>query len=611
MNKKKFLSGLLLIVLVAVFSSACDYSSGSDGQATANLPFPANLDGLKSEAGYSELESISFSFQQVGSIPILGNSSRARVFYSYHPADAASADLAGETAADGNGKPLFVFLNGGPGCATATNLFSMNTAPYTLDRLRVLPGGNSYEKNPYSWTQLGNLLYIDAPNTGFSYNLVKHADWAVVRAMEFSADNFNPFIDAAQVLRVVLRFLRDHPGIQQNQVVFVGESYSGTRVTTMLNLLLFFQKYADGSRIYQDEALAGEIKDHLKETLPNGAAMTPQNIAIQFGRQVLIEPQLTGPYQDEVTAELFLKPGSVIDEIAAETNTPWNRRCREFGYTTAACITNIFIAKSCKRDPYIYTRPNTWSDDLEAFAMQNLLDVDILSTILNYDVNTIDALKPEARKKEAYRYHPWLGPTAATTEFYASYPEYEENMNLDEQIRLEAMEESTQRVELGLTKDAVNGMREKFGPLQSWDDYLVGTNRGIYAAFMFNRATMEGYDINQDRSTLFGWMFLHNLAVIDTFLTDAELDLIIYSPALPLSFAKYDKIASQVQTVRENEDLPGSGYVTIYYHENSLVDIDAPTSRTIRYPYYETSGHSVSSTQPDKFLDDVKNWMAN
>ena len=101
---------------------------------------------------------------------------------------------------------------------------------------------------------MGNLLYIDAPVTGFSYNVSPDAANLSGRISEFFLKgNFNPFIDAAQMTRVILRFLDNHPDIQANEVILVGESYSGTRVSTMLNLLLFHPKYADSGKLYQDE----------------------------------------------------------------------------------------------------------------------------------------------------------------------------------------------------------------------------------------------------------------------------------------------------------------------------------------------------------------------
>ena len=142
MDARKFVGSLLVVTCFTVLLSNCGDSDN---------PVPVQT---RSEAGFSEIEPISFSFQQEGLRTLNYTSSRARLFYSFQPAES-----------DARNKPLFVLLNGGPGCATTTNFFSMNTATYTLDKERT--GGEPCKKNPYSWTQLGNLLYIDAPNTDF------------------------------------------------------------------------------------------------------------------------------------------------------------------------------------------------------------------------------------------------------------------------------------------------------------------------------------------------------------------------------------------------------------------------------------------------------------
>ena len=168
---------------------------------------------------------------------------------------------------------------------------------------------------------MGNLLYIDAPNTGFSYNLLRRASDPKRRAAEFGAKNFNPFIDAAQFIRLLLRFLAVHPSLQANPVIIVGESYGGVRAAAMLNLVLFYSSYGDGSKIYQDSTLAKEIQQHLEKVFPDESLrpFPPATIARQFTRQVLIEPLLAGIYQDDVAGELFEREGSPIYRIAAET----------------------------------------------------------------------------------------------------------------------------------------------------------------------------------------------------------------------------------------------------------------------------------------------------
>src|SRR5271169_69955 len=59
--------------------------------------------------------------------------------------------------------PLTVWLNGGPGASSMVGLFQEN-GPCGFDS-----DGNIYN-NPYSWSNVSNILYIDQPTqTGFSY----------------------------------------------------------------------------------------------------------------------------------------------------------------------------------------------------------------------------------------------------------------------------------------------------------------------------------------------------------------------------------------------------------------------------------------------------------
>nr|WP_319490674.1 hypothetical protein [uncultured Desulfobacter sp.] len=53
-----------------------------------------------------------------------------------------------QAAEDYKSKPLFVFLNGGPGCGTSMNLFAMNTAPYTLDRSKLKRKEKKWQRSP-------------------------------------------------------------------------------------------------------------------------------------------------------------------------------------------------------------------------------------------------------------------------------------------------------------------------------------------------------------------------------------------------------------------------------------------------------------------------------
>jgi hypothetical protein len=195
-------------------------------------------------------------------------------------------------------------------------LFSFNTGPKTLDPDRT--GTAQVVANSSSWTSFANLLYIDAPMTGFSYPLPYNGT-AYPVGIEMDRD-------AGTVLRVLFRFLARHPALQRNPVVLVGESYGGPRATLMLEHLLDY-KHLDqaDTKIYYDHDLYLELTAHLSAVFPGQTDWPPATVASQFTHQVLIQPVVAGALQ--YNAPLPANYDSVCvagyEDLECNKSTPW------------------------------------------------------------------------------------------------------------------------------------------------------------------------------------------------------------------------------------------------------------------------------------------------
>jgi uncharacterized protein YjbI with pentapeptide repeats len=616
-----------------------DNTTCPDGRVTTGVPCPVSS---VNEAGFLSVGAIDYSFPRtIAGIPapIEYTTTPANLFYSFQAADADGVDPIEA--------PLFVMLNGGPGAATTANLMANNTAQYTVNTEALDRGDPGFAKNPNSWTAMGNLLYIDPPLTGFSYNTRPEATDSVVdRGLEFlRRGNFNAFIDADQVLRAVLLFLEDHPELAANPVIFVGESYGGVRVTTMLNMLLFSDRYGSAGTIFRDPGLVRAIREHF-DRINVTDPLTPQVVAQQFGQQVLIQPQLSR-YQGTVQSELYWPAdgsASVIDEVAKDagkgsTNgfTRDRSKCRitvkgvktPLSLDPGTCAIMVYVPEF-GRDRYNWKKPADWSDRQDAVTAQQYNSLGKLNTILGFDVATIPGFDSEDRVKVAYS-------TLIATEWPLDVLGIPQLPGVDEDVLLEEMREAgydprgeaarvdvqaclaggecqtslgplypgiVQRAEAARVPDGASldpdSLAAHFGRLGEADRYYGSWNQEIYAAFALNYFAPEFYakPINPDSDVTFGDMFLQNIRYVKTFLTDADYDLVISSQALPIALSRHKGVAG---VDRKSATAGGSGVFTVRFQDGSAT--------RLYYPRYASSGHAVAATQPAKLRSDVQEWL--
>jgi carboxypeptidase C (cathepsin A) len=150
--------------------------------------------------------------------------------------------------------PLILFLEGGPGCSTAYQIF-MGMGPFRINDDLTLT------QNPYSWTDIADVLFIDQPiGTGFSY-----------------ADNTDSLVSTSQeaaeyLLQFFIHFLEKYPSYKTRSFYITGESYGGRFATITANLF----------RIKAQEA-----------GLPKFSAILLGNPLLDFGTQMKHHPNFT------------------------------------------------------------------------------------------------------------------------------------------------------------------------------------------------------------------------------------------------------------------------------------------------------------------------------
>ena len=227
-------------------------------------------------AGFIDLEAVTYTYTDLTGARVSGTTTPGKIFYSFIPAISNPKD-----------SPVFVIFNGGPAGSTTGVLFSYGTGPMTL-HVDTSTQDSSPKANPNNWAKLGNLLYIDSRQAGFSYGTAVDPTNQSQRSAGYTQDNFNFFGDAADFARVILRVLKSQPALENNPVVIVGESYGGMRTSVMLPMLLDPVSIGQSSQPdFVDTALSQEIQAHFATIFNNegNVPLTRARTARQFGWQ--------------------------------------------------------------------------------------------------------------------------------------------------------------------------------------------------------------------------------------------------------------------------------------------------------------------------------------
>ena len=447
---------LVAIAIAATLLAGCG-DPGTEGSSA-----------IAAEAGFVTIEPIAYTLQGEAD-PLFEESSEARLFYSFHPADDGA-----ET------RPLLVVYSGGPGASTGI-LLGGNTAPVTVDPSRT--GDGKTARNGASWTAFANVLHVDARGCGLSYGVAPGMTDSALRAAEFTERNFNPHLDAADIVRVVLRFLDSHPALRASRVVLTGESYGGVRTEIALHLLHGPERYEQGSAAYVDPALASEIRAHF--------AAAGTTAATQFDRAVLLQPRLTSPQQQAAAGAALDAAGSPLFGIGEQTGIGFVPCSQQAGACSPYPNAVAFLAKA-GRDIYDIREPAGDAFARYAALGDRLADPDVLSAVLGVPLDDIAGLRAEERG-DAYR----LAEVDTTEEPLAA--------------RLGEI-----------------APHDRYFEMELFD--LIG------APFVSPSLKALGLDRTDGR---WGSLFLEDLATVKPFVTNAAFDAAIWTPSLPEALAMY------------------------------------------------------------------------
>ncbi|CAK9154932.1 unnamed protein product, partial [Ilex paraguariensis] len=146
--------------------------------------------------------------------------------------------------------PLILWMAGGPGCSSLFSFF-YEIGPlkfnFTLNPSNSGESKPTLELNPYSWTKVANIIFIDQPaGSGFSY------------AKKWEAYNSSDTRSASLTYDFLRKWLVDHPNFLNNPLYICGISYIGIVVPIVV------QEIYNGNEAGKEPRMKIKVKDYIK-----------------------------------------------------------------------------------------------------------------------------------------------------------------------------------------------------------------------------------------------------------------------------------------------------------------------------------------------------------
>ncbi len=270
-----FRFGQIAVILI-LCTGGCDAST-PDNPSQGTDPYAQG-------AGFVSLSSREVAVDGFG-LHAEGKTADAKIFYAFVPAKVSPEDA-----------PVFLIFNGGPGAATSSALAAWGTGPFSITT------DGRFQENPGDLSGIGNLVYIDTRQAGFSFDEIDAPASEAARRQTFSFLNFNLYTDVSDILLTFLRVLEDRPLLLDNPVITVAESFGGARSAVLLSLVRSAVSGGSLSPFYRDDSLKEALHDHFEKI---DASDPVAAAASQFSHQILIQPGRVLPTRVEAAHTLY------------------------------------------------------------------------------------------------------------------------------------------------------------------------------------------------------------------------------------------------------------------------------------------------------------------
>ncbi|KAH0694271.1 hypothetical protein KY285_021368 [Solanum tuberosum] len=210
-----------------------------------------------------------------------------------------------ESESDPDSDPLMLWITGGPGCSALSGLI-YEIGPITFEAVEYNGSLPTMILNPYSWTKVASIIFIDLPvGTGFSYATTP----AALQSSDLQATDH-----AYQFLR---KWFVDHPEFLKNPFYVGGDSYSGRTVPFLTQIIAIKNEMEVEPFIHLKGYLLGnpstfEGEANYKIPFTHGMALISDELYESLkthckGEYLNINPSNTLCFQDVQTFKELLK----------------------------------------------------------------------------------------------------------------------------------------------------------------------------------------------------------------------------------------------------------------------------------------------------------------